>query len=224
MKRILSVGLCILMMLTAFAGCGTKKTGATFYAQLQEEANGYTVITETLMRDGADPASIVIHYPIFAHEKRDCTAVNEKVQNVIEEFVASWVPDAVMDVDFEVKFLNNHYASIVFTGFADGISAAHPVNIAFSLNFNMDQGKSITLSDFVSIDDDLVQTFRKELKEQTIPEIAGYYDSYSDEQLSDELKNEDSTDGYFTKDSVGILVTVPHAIGDYLDIVIPIQE
>jgi hypothetical protein len=144
-----------------------------------------------------------------------------------------------MEVNYEVKFKNDKYISIAYTGYSNVKGAAYPTSVFYTTNIDLEKGSSIELSDYADINDIL-----KKLKDLNNVKALSNENEVAEEQKSvllnidnDELlsilKDADfhkvngrvevpqkGAYSYIEENNVVISLPVIHAIGDHAEFLI----
>ena len=134
-----------------------------------------------------------------------------------------------MNVKYKIKRKNKKLISVVFegTGYVEG--AAYANNHLYSVNVNLKEKSFLKLSDFVDVNKELAE----KLKKGTVPEDqAEAFNTLTAEDILNKLSVYDEVDkvqpdqsySYLTEDSLGVILTVEHALGDYIQVEIPLSE
>ena len=120
--------------------------------------------------------------------------------------------------------------SIIFDGYANYKQAAHPYQFFYSVTIDVRQQKVVTLPQLVSITPEFLAllpdgALRSAGIELTVDYVSAVRDSlrdYDTEFMLQELGDADtfghSTSSYLTEDSLGISVSVPHVMGDHVEV------
>lgn len=165
-------------------------------------------------------------------------AVQEKINNQLKEAALSQITDesgtVIATADSygtsTVMLSNSELLSVVFTGTAD-TGGANPNEYFITLNLDPTTGEKISpLEDYVSINESFVEKlvmYPVNTERLTIGEAVQYINENQEETLTG-LKT--STDdgyssenfSYYTNNSIGVSVFVPHSIGSYVVFEIPI--
>ena len=137
--------------------------------------------------------------------------------------------DLTLDLNYAIKLKSDNLLSICYSGLGNVKGTAHPNHIFYTTNINIPNGSRIKLKDIISIDDNFIKKLKKakyiawEAHADKELESAIYeqLNSLDDDMLKNMLMNADSLDGdvfsYLTKDSLGISLGVPHALGDHAE-------
>ena len=121
------------------------------------------------------------------------------------------------------------YVCFLFEGLLYRESAAHPINVGFSICASLKETKLVSTKSFFTIDKNFVDSFLSQIKEQPADskfsesewsQITDYIEHYSNSDMLQILQSEECVFA-LEKDGVVVLFPVPHAIGDYLKISIP---
>ena len=143
-----------------------------------------------------------------------------------------------IDIDYKIKWMSKNLLSIQYigTGFVDG--GAYPNNISYTANYTLREGIKIKLTDFINLDENFVDKFQEGQYVKYDPELDVEKESknelgriskdelikYLNEADNISIDNEMNVFSYFTEDSLGISVSVPHTIGDHVEIEIKYQD
>lgn len=134
-----------------------------------------------------------------------------------------------MNIKYKIKRKNKKIISVVFegTGYVEG--AAYANNHLYSVNVDLKNESLLKLSDFVDINEELAEkikngTVSDEQKEAfnalTSQDILNKLSAYDEVDSF----NPDQSYSYLTDDSLGIILPVEHALGDYIQVEIPLSE
>jgi hypothetical protein len=144
-----------------------------------------------------------------------------------------------LEINYSIEWKGKRLLSIQYsgTGYAEG--AAHPNNLFYSTNISLIDGSILRLKDLVKIDNAFVEKFKNGVyrtrNSQNTPEIEEaaiiIRDGLTTDDLIQTFNNADSLDNigtenhsdtfsYFTQNSLGITISVPHAVGDYAEFLI----
>jgi hypothetical protein len=152
--------------------------------------------------------------------------INQMIEEATMEFIEYFKEDDVtIELSYDVPWKGERMLSLRYYMYYYADGAAHPNNNYTTLNFDLVNGKRIRLSDIVTIDDDFAKTMREysvysgPLENST--ELEEFMSANLSVQDSAAFSNADySTDyfsmyTYFTENTIGFNLVVPHAIGDY---------
>ncbi len=138
-----------------------------------------------------------------------------------------------IDLKYRITYNTLQQISIVFEGMSNYKTAAHPLHILFSLNIDPVRGERCLFSDTYPLDNTTYTLFAqyadREIREQADPEWLQTWEGFA-ETLCDQdtfltgMATETDFCHYRTEEHVVIAYPVPHAMGDYLTVQIPLAE
>ena len=192
----------------------------------------YTIIEETFTDISHKNSSVKIKYPQLNSDKRDYSKTNQLIKDTIHDFLnydyGDNYTDLTLDVDYQITMKNDALISIVFDGLGNVITAAHPNNILFSVNIDLENSSKVRLQDIYTVDNEFVDTYKENFLQKTATEKSSIIDNYSNDELFELLReSDDFTNGvysYITDEKLVISFAVPHAIGDHIETEINYQE
>lgn len=239
------VALFICVVLLVASGCATKNEQqgtadldyATGYLYELSESNVICVSYPILLADGADRSNEMISDFVREEINRLCFQVCELTE--AEELPADFPSEKMYEtdysnyalrVDYRVTLCTDDVLSIVFEGMINGRTAAHPIQLLFTLNLDPNNGQIVRFEDRFAIDDVLYATFveyaQKEVAERAggkWPESLGEFSEKicSKEKLLNGIVSSYEFHIFFTADGVGISYPVAHALGDHWEAILP---
>lgn len=182
---------------------------------------------------------IVIKYPTLqgiGFEKS-----NKLIKNYILRYVSEGYgndySDLDLTMDYQISFENESFISIVFKGFENVKSAAHPEDLFLTLNINLKNGTKIRLFDLYTINSNFKNIYFEAAKKQVPESFAEVKNDWL--QVVDELEKDswytdwnfkhadDIYDGsigiqsYLTPNGLGLSTPVIFAYGSHFETVIP---
>lgn len=133
-----------------------------------------------------------------------------------------------LEIGYQITLANKNVLSIQFSGIGDVDNAAHPNNIFYTINIDIEKGAKLRLIDVVEVDSDFVDKLYSGNFKALWPEQGEYISHYSKEEMLEYLENADSLDNigtdkqsdvfsYFTQDVIGISIPVIHSMGDHAE-------
>ena len=134
-----------------------------------------------------------------------------------------------MNIKYKIKRKNKKIISIVFegTGYVEG--AAYANNHLYSVNVDLKNKSLLKLSDFVDVNEELAE----KIKNGTVSdEQKEAFNTLTSQDILNKLSVYDEVDNfkpdqsysYLTEDSLGIILPVEHALGDYIQVEVPLSE
>lgn len=188
-----------------------------------------------------EPGDIIVRYPqIYCYPK---VRVQERVNGIIKDTAfgdllkGTYTPGIPQyyEVTYSMYLCNSDIISIRFdTAFLGGPAASHPLFSCDTLNFNLNNGALINISDVYSIDNTFVRAILKpeytDTPQDTL-ELAFNLNDLSESLLGNwvnVLKNDDSalTDAhvFFEQDNLGIIINTLHVGGNYVTFRVPYKN
>ncbi|SEW16299.1 hypothetical protein [[Clostridium] fimetarium] len=199
--------------------------------ELRNVSVDYTINEEVFSDTSHINSNVNIKYPQLIGDKRDYSEVNNFIKETIMEHLYDYGVDysnLTITVDFKITFSNKRLISIVFSGFGNVRTAAHPNNIFYSLNIDLEACSKIKLQDICSINSNLVKIYREKWAQQTDEVRAVILRDYNDDDLIKAFTQADnlgsSVYSYLTSNGVAFSLSVSHAIGDHIETEINYQE
>lgn len=140
-----------------------------------------------------------------------------------------------VNIDYKVVLETTNVLSIQYSGVGFVNTAAHPNNLFYTTNINIKAGERLRLLDIVNIDGDLANKFTKGEFQALWPEQGEALQHITNEEIKRNFEDADTLDyigtekqsdvfSYFTNDSLGISVSVSHAIGDHAEFEIKYKD
>ncbi|WP_379157924.1 PdaC/SigV domain-containing protein [Paenibacillus sp. sgz5001063] len=140
-----------------------------------------------------------------------------------------------INIDYKIVLETRNILSIQYSGVGDVSNAAHPNNLFYTTNINIKSGERLRLKDIVNIDEDLASKFLNDGFKALWPAQGEALKHFTNEEIKQNFTDADSLDyigtekqadvfSYFTNDSLGISISVSHAIGDHAEFEIKYQD
>lgn len=234
-KKVLLLGTIFFMLCTLFSACGTKDDNATSQkaetnnsARAEEGQNQKQLeVIKKIYHQG----NIRVEYPQIIN------LANQEKQKEINDFIykEALMPyeetrkelelnqDYEVDGKYEIKYNSPKVLSIAYSSYNNIVPSAHPFELFYTTNINMETGKAILLKDLVPIDKSFVHLLKnakyigeidKEYEPQLRNEAFSQYEN--DQKLMDLLSSNDIY-AYITKDALGISMPISHVMGDHAE-------
>ncbi|WP_440110729.1 hypothetical protein [Paenibacillus sp. QZ-Y1] len=162
----------------------------------------------------------------------------EKINALIQEEVTritnsySLEKDS-LEINYRIMLKSNELISIQYFGSAFTEGAAYPLNVFYTSNIDIKKGSRVKLIDLIEVNEAFVEEFKEGnyksydedlnlLDNGVVTEILSGYDTkdlISYFKHSDEAGqvNDSGTFSYITQDAIGVSISVPHALGDHLE-------
>lgn len=151
-------------------------------------------------------------------------SINDKISKQALRLVNEVQNDekvTVLEIEYDVKRYDNKLLSILFKGYINSEGAPYPLVLAYTLNISMDSGEELELNDYFEIDQRYVEQYHKNKLNILKPFQNEAFEGLSDEEILTMFRNAEL---YLTKDSLGLIVFVPHAVGDYAELEVQYNE
>jgi len=167
-------------------------------------------------------------YPVFTNIENE-KQVNQLILDYISQIETLYNADdsLTLCVDYQIMFQNDQYISIYFTGDIKG--AAYPRLFKSTLNIDLIQVSQVTLNQIVHINDDFINIFSDAAQIRFESFGGNMTDVISMDSIKESLEQADTifnsdVQSYFTSDEVVIIWEVPHVLGDYIEVGIPLTS
>lgn len=184
--------------------------------------------------------NITINYPQITNlnDTSKQKKINEIIKNdILKSFYKGPEDGMAVEIKYIIKLSNISFLSIQYIGIISFNGANHPTNEIYTTNIDLAKDRKLRFTDVVNVDENVVNKFKngkyiywednsisqssEDLKSDVISQVNDYTtdDSIKWFNKSDDTDENDShiTFSYFTKDSIGISLAVPHAIGDHAE-------
>ncbi|MGL4742256.1 MAG: hypothetical protein ACRC41_15925 [Sarcina sp.] len=156
------------------------------------------------------------------------TLNNKEVDNLIDSYITKIFKlyDG-LTMDYKITYQDQKFISIHFFGNIKSEQTAYPSKFESTLNINIESAKVMKLNEVVSIDKAFVEKFKENLVKKFDSLGISAADIFDLDNLEEVLNKSDATgnylsdvQSYFTGNQINIILSVPHAIGDYIEIVL----
>ncbi|NFH80285.1 DUF4163 domain-containing protein [Clostridium botulinum] len=206
---------------------------------LKEKSNEYELVSKNYNKN-----NVKINYPEIKkfNDDEKLKSINKYLKGCALKVLDDYVKEdpnleAVnLNVNYDVKFKNEKYISIVYKGEVNVKGTAYPSSIFYTTNVDLESGNIIRLSDYSNVNDIL-----NKLKDPKNIKVIAENDELAaaqkdfilnigNDNLINMVKNADfhevntkiesPKDGvysYFDKDGIVISLQVNHAIGDHAE-------
>lgn len=215
--------LCCVLLCLLLSSCRNSDNSTISIDNLADNTFfNYEVSTEEFT-DHTEQKTVEINHPVFRRNQHRCAEIDQLLQEVWDDHISDYgdsVSQLTLSADYEITYASDAFVSIVFRGTSNVKSAAHPITFAFSVNILMKTPRIADTEDLVEINDIFAQKVINQLNTQPNAAVAEYFQQFTLDDIVSMLQQEDVY-FYFTSDGIGVLIAVPHAIGDYVDLQIP---
>lgn len=154
----------------------------------------------------------------------------QSVNSELNEILEDSLPNVILDIGYSVSFQSEELICFLFEGTLNDENAAHPSNVAFSISISLTDKKLINISSLFEMNETFVQAFRAQLNtvadhdrfsENDWEKVSSYIENFSDEEIMNILLKEPEKTLAIQDGGIIVLFPVPHAIGDYVKIIVP---
>lgn len=245
MKKIFVI-IAIFALLLVMNGCNNTKSETSSNISSSDSLMNESVELDEpfFLIEESDKNIISVQVPVLRTENTD--KVNQVIYDYIEDKIAdiclseynviesnSDVSDknaeyseCYIDVKYRVSLNTENLVSIVFDGIYNYRSAAHPTNLFFTLNINPKTAETVGFTDTYVLDDAVYELFTESALEyiSKLTEDITVDPICTKDEFIDGIKNQNEFYCYYTDKSVGISCPVPHALGDHLQVEIPLTK
>ncbi len=166
-----------------------------------------------------------VYYPLEEYELTSEPELGDEIQTRIDN---GEYTEYLVELEGKTTYNENDLLSVVYTGTYNYKTAAYPTNMCFSVNLNS-EAERLCFKDMYNISDELYDVFAKHAQDEIDRKYGGYGLSVEDmlctkDSFISGIEDESSVNFYITEDSVGFIYSVPHAVGDYQTVEIPLSE
>ncbi|KZE40470.1 hypothetical protein AV540_25740 [Brevibacillus parabrevis] len=236
--------ICLLLLFVVFvlSSCGSTKKG-------MQNSNAYNIDNSQIneiKQNSYQDKGIVIRYPQLLNSKNGIK--QDEINKLIKDeamkvlnYYADGLDVLALEIHYKIKYHGEKLMSIEYTGIGNIKGSAHPNNIFFTTNINLEEARKIRLADIVTINEqffEVIKSGKFTLQNGVIKdksEVVQRFNEYSIDELAKMFTNSDSLDkvgteqqsdvfSYFTNDNLGISFGVPHVLGDHLEIEIKYSD
>ncbi|MEI2399954.1 hypothetical protein [Paenibacillus phytohabitans] len=204
------------------------------------------VLSYNVESDSYAQNNINITYPKLVDLTNDTKeeVINALIQaeaiSILEYYSVGLDSQNSLEVDYQITYKSDDFISIQYIGSAFNKGGAYPLNVFYTTNIDMDKEIKVKLTDFLEIDEAFVQELKNgiyksyddnlNLREEGV--MRDFWSGIKDQDLLNDLKYADEADGannsgifsYLTQDSLGISLSIPHALGDHLEMEIGYEK
>lgn len=166
---------------------------------LQASDKMYTIEDNNYKQDG-HKGTFNVSYPVLKSEKRDMNVVNSVIlARVVDELYFEDAETTIdIKLDYEIKQANDAFISILFTGLYNTYGAAHPNNISFTINFDLNHNKPLSLYDVIILEDNLLEKVHGAMESQLENEGVKAFEKLSVDKLYEQIY--DKHEGFYIQD------------------------
>lgn len=210
----------------------SKKDPSIANNNIEKPTNPDTNNTDTNNTNTDDKLNTKIPYPTF-NDINNKDTVNSLILDYIKKLdkLYNSDTDSSLDINYKIMFKNNKYISLYFSGNIISTTAAYPSKFNSTLNINIEKAKTMRLDQIIKINDKFINTFNTLVEAKFKSLNIEVPHNFKIENLKQLLQSSDTdseyisdVQSYFSKDNIIVILSVPHAIGDYIEISVPISS
>lgn len=138
-----------------------------------------------------------VKYPVLRSDEKDMNVVNSVIlAKVVDELYYEDTETTIdIDLDYEIKHANDAFISILFTGFYNAHGAAHPNNISFTINFDLNHNRPLSLYDVIILEDNMLEKVHGAMESQLEKEGVEAFEKLSVDELNEQIY--DKNEGFY---------------------------
>jgi hypothetical protein len=173
--------------------------------------------------------NISIEYPqlVGLTDKELESKINERIKTAAIQNISGKKKDKVVyqNITFDVKLLSANLLSVAFKGARCENQMEFPTEIFYTLNISLIDGDLVRLKDHYNLNKSFLEAFLyKDYGSSSDKDSAlSYLRSQSDKELFLMLDKK-SPNVYFTKDGVGVSFSLPHVLGDHVELELSYED
>lgn len=191
-----------------------------------------TSISYELVKAVYNNENVTINYPQITNliDKDKQKLINDVLKNEalkVLNYYKDSTGDVTLDINYIIKYKGNDQLSVQYSGIAYVKGVAHPNNLFYTTNIDLNKAVKLRLSDLAQIDEDFINKFKSSVDKSDQPGKLSVQ-QYTTANLVKMFNNSDSLDNigtvnqsdifsYITKDTIGISVSVSYAEGGHVE-------
>ncbi|MCA0988430.1 hypothetical protein [Guptibacillus algicola] len=185
----------------------------------------YTLTEDVYTEDG-----VTISYPQLtnASDTAKQDEVNDLLFNEAYKVMNFYEGSEGLDleVDYAVSYESPYFLSVQYAGSGYVEGAAHPNNLFYTTNIDLENMERIRLTDVINANESFIELFKSDAFQPVNPDHKEFEKELKENVSVTDLQNADSLDGigtdqhsetftYFTEDRIGINFGTSHAVGGH---------
>jgi hypothetical protein len=214
MKKYATLISTILILFSLFAAC----TNRTVSDNITETSfQSATSVRVTPLPETKSRPTVRIDYPKYKDVSSDINQIIKEVALQRPWLGVEENDETTIEIDYKTKLNNKNYLSVSFEGWSYAQNTAYPNGQFFALTFDKKRNKELEIEDVIIVNDVFSELAWKQLKSQIDEERFNAIQDYL-QQMNPHF---DSYGFYLTANSLGIILPLIHALGDYAKFEIP---
>jgi len=191
----------------------------------------YQIETKEINRN-----QIKVKYPQLSQDGKDWGEVNQLILNQLEEEeIKETIEESsiqeealTLELDYKITYQSENIISILYTGNAYIEGGMHPDNLAYGVTIDLSTNKRLYLNDFVDINNAFAdQIINADTWKNGVSETDETTAKTINEAISENMRSlglnyfigylidQSQCNFYITQEGIGIIVQIPHVMGDY---------
>lgn len=226
-KKLIGLLMVSLMAVTGFNVAATQVITSSSVKTLQERKSAYQIIQKTYKDKG-----IKINYPQITKlsDTKKQAKINEMIKKEamkrVTEFDSS-IGELSVEMNYVIKYQDENFLSILYVGLANVKGSMHPTNDIYTTNIDIKAAKSLVLSDIIKVDEGIINQLKKGKYQKWSKDIdlnaegvlQNTVTDFVNKDVLNELKDK-TAKFYLTKDALVVSISIPHALGDHMELAI----
>ena len=226
MKKIIMI--LILLLIFIFNGCDKQKD---VNEDNISDKGQYDIKMETYT-----DKNIKINYPQISNlnDNEKQIRLNEMIKTQVLGILENYndgINDLNLEMDYEIKYQGKDLLSIQYIGLSATKGAAYPINEYNTANIDLKNEQLLKLSDVVTINDNFIEKFNsgkyvaysKSLNLESEGALIDALHNFDNNSLIESL-NKETTNFYYTMDTLVVSIELPHVLGDHLEMEIKYND
>lgn len=164
--------------------------------------------------------------------------LRQTVNQVVQIRLSEPTSQVTASLTGDITYWDGKTLCFVLEGLWNDSSVAHPISVWLPILIDLDHQTLVSLGDLLSVDEELVVSFRQAYREQIVSGLEEKYqtdfsqEAESLQQLLDQttddairsalnqtaLNSDGSFQGFFTDTGMGVSIALPHALGDHFEV------
>lgn len=164
-----------------------------------------------------------LKYPIFKNITN-----SDNVNNLISDFIGT-ISNSYdnLNMNYKITYQDENFVSIYFNGDIKSTDLPYPSKFKATLNINIGAGTTLKLSNLISFDSAFTENFKQKLINKGNEVGFDASTIFDLENLTTLLNKSDNNNNnisdiqsYYDGKNLNVILSVPHALGDYIEIII----
>lgn len=196
-----------IVMFSSFLLCACQKEEK----EVKQKDNEYGYTLQECVYEGQNhKGNWDICYPELESEELDVEKCNVFISEQIEKVLSQIDEEAEMNVylRYSVKKRTDKVISMVLAGSYTGKNAAHPMNLSFCVNYDLENQKEILIEDVFSDKSSVLKRCREAIEEQCEQYLIDTFFEISDKDFEKQIFEEENN-FYFEDNKIYLRMTVP---------------